>query len=71
MTTIQIAYEVSDATVSKIEAHLASVAMRDVNWNGADFRIERDECTCIPDDDSHAAVALHHSIQRIISGEDA
>lgn len=68
MTTIQIAYEVPAATVAKIEAHLADVAMRDINWNGAGFEIERDDYTCIPDDDSADAVALLHDIFNIIEG---
>lgn len=69
MTTIQVAYEVPAATVAKIEAHLAQVALRDVNWNGAEFKIERDDFTCIPDNDSADAVRLLGDVQRIIDGE--
>ena len=69
MTTIQIAYEVPAATVAKVEAHLAETAMRDVNWNGANFKIERADFTCIPNDESADAVSLFHEINRIISGE--
>lgn len=69
MTTIQIAYEVPAATVAKIEAHLAEAALRDVSWNGAQFKIERDDFTCIPGDDSAEAVSLLHEINGIIRGE--
>lgn len=69
MTTVQIAYEVPASTVAKIEAHLAETAIRDINWNGALFKIERDDFTCIPDDDSAAAVSLLHEINNIIDGE--
>lgn len=50
MTTIQIAYEVSAATVAKIEQLIEHVALSDINWNGAAFKIERSEFTCIADD---------------------
>lgn len=70
MTTIQIAYEVPAATVSKIEAHLAEVALHDINGNGAEFVIERDDYTCIPDSESADAISLLQQILRIISGHD-
>lgn len=69
MTTVQIAYEVPAATVAKIEAHLAETAMSDVNWNGANFKIERADFTCIPEDDSADAVSLFKEINDIIRGE--
>ena len=68
MTTIQIAFEIPAATVSKIEAHLAETARRDINWNGANFQIERDDFTCIPEDESAKAVTLLHEIFNIIDG---
>lgn len=70
MTTIHIAHEVPAATVARVESLLAQVAMRDVNWNGAEFRIERDDFTCIPDDESADAVALLNQIQQVIEGEE-
>ena len=69
MTTVQIAYEVPASAVAKIKTLLSETAMRDVNWNGADFVIERDEFTCIPDSDSADAVALLGKINSIIRGE--
>jgi hypothetical protein len=69
MTTIQIAYDVDAAAVARVEALLAEVAKRDVNWNGADFRIERDDFTCIPDNESPDAVILLGQINRAIAGE--
>lgn len=68
MTTIQIAYEVPVETVAKIEVHLAETAKRDVNWNGAKFQIERDEYTCIPNNESPDAVQLMQEIFDIIDG---
>ena len=70
MTTIQIAYEVPADAFAKVEAHLEQVALRDVNWNGADFKIERDDFTCIADDESANAVALLGQIRAIIDGQD-
>lgn len=67
-TTIQIAHDVSDATIAKIEANLATQVLRNSNWNGVNFRVERDDYTCIPDNDSDEAVALLHEISAIIMG---
>lgn len=70
MAIIQIATEVPAATVAKIEAHLAETALRNVNWNGVKFILQRDDYTCIPGDDvSVDAAALLYEIQRIIQGE--
>ena len=68
MTTVQIAYEVPAAVVAKIAAHLDDVALRDINWNGTEFQIERDDFTCIADDDSAEAASLLREINDIISG---
>jgi hypothetical protein len=69
MTTIQIAYEVNAAAVARVEALLADVALRDANWNGADFQIERDDFTCIPNNESADAVILLGQINRAIADE--
>lgn len=68
MTTIQIAYDVDAKKVQLIEAHLNEVALRDINWNGADFQIERADFTCIPDEESADAVQLLHTIFDIVRG---
>jgi len=68
MTTIVIAHEVQDDKIHMIEELLHDVALRDVNWSGAKFEIERGDFTCIPDDDSADAVKLLNKIQEIISG---
>ena len=47
----------------------AETAVRDVNWNGASFKIERADFTCIPEDDSADAVSLFTEINDIIRGE--
>lgn len=68
MTTIQIAYAVPAVTLTKIEQYLDNTSLRDVNWNGAAFIIERADFTCIPDNTSLDAVQLLYQIQRIIDG---
>lgn len=68
MTTIQIAHEVPAAAVAKIEALLDEAALLDPNWNGEKFSIERDDYTCIPDDNSPEAVSLLREIFGIIDG---
>lgn len=65
-TKISIAYDVSAEAVEKIEARLREVAAFDPNWNGARFEVERDDYTCIPDDDSPRAVILLREIYDII-----
>jgi hypothetical protein len=69
MTTISIAYEVPAATVEAIRAMLNETAKRDVNWNGADFKVVRDDFTCIEGNESYEAAALLYKIQDIISGQ--
>lgn len=69
-TIIQIAYEESDAAVARVQALLAEVALRDPNWNGAVFELERDDFTCIPGREDYDAVALYRSILRALRGED-
>ncbi|MFJ5981055.1 hypothetical protein ACIQCX_09065 [Enterobacter cancerogenus] len=68
MTTIVIAHEVQDDKIHMIEELLRDVALRDVNWSGAKFEIERGDFTCIPEDESADAVKLLNKIQEIISG---
>lgn len=69
MTTISIAYEVSAATVETIRFMLDETALRDVNWNGTDFKIVRDDFTCIEDNESLEATALLYKINDIICGQ--
>ena len=69
MTTIQIAYTESKEAVARVESLLEQIAMRDPNWNGAEFEIERADYTCIPNDDSHDAVRLLNKIQSALQGE--
>lgn len=69
MTTVQIAHEVDDAAVERVRALLDDAALRDPNWNGATFRVERADFTCIPSDESCDAVVLLNRIRRAISGE--
>ena len=69
MTTIQLAYEVSPAALARVKALLEEVALHDCNWNGADFRIVRDDFTCIEGADEINATALLNQIYRAIDGE--
>lgn len=69
MTTIQISHNASAAAVARVQALLSAESMNNPNWNGADFKIERDDYTCIPDDDSANACALLIRINRAIHGE--
>ncbi|MGI4812002.1 MAG: hypothetical protein ACRYG5_06690 [Janthinobacterium lividum] len=73
MTIINIDYAVPADAIAKIEAHLAEVAMRDPDWNGAEFTIERDDYTCISGDDVDKlkGAQLLVGIQRIICGEES
>lgn len=71
MTTIQLSYDTPAAAVARVEAMLNDVALRDPNWNGADFRVERGDYTCIVDDDSYQAAALLRSVFETIDGDNA
>lgn len=70
-TTISIAYEVSAAALARVETLLAETAAYDCNWNGADFRITRDDFTCIEESpaDEYTAAALLRSIYAAIDGQ--
>ncbi len=68
-TIIQIAYEECPTAVERVRALLEEVALRDPNWNGAEFEIERDDFTCIPDRDDAAAVILYRKICAVLRGE--
>ena len=68
MTTLSIAYNVSDETVATIKSHLDDVALRNSNWNGAKFQILRDDYTSISNDDAESIILLHE-IFNIINGE--
>lgn len=67
MTTVQISYDVNQETVDHIESMLERVAMYDPSWNGAEFKIERGESTCITDSDSYDAAGLLNQIQHEIA----
>lgn len=66
MTTINIAYEVPKAVIADIQNLLDKTARTDINWNGADFKIERDDFTCIPDNESPDAAILLRQILGLI-----
>ena len=68
-TIIQIAYEESQEAVERVRALLEETALRDPNWNGADFVIERDDFTCFPDRDDADGCRLMSDIQRALRNE--
>lgn len=68
MTTIKIAYEVPENIIAKIEAHIKETVRCNISWNGAVFKIERDDFTHIQNNDSADAVSLLYEINNIISG---
>ena len=67
MTTVVIAYEVPDNKVDAVRQYLDQRAFYDVNWNGAEFTIERGDFTCIKDDESANAVALLHGVFEVLA----
>lgn len=67
MTTVKIAYDAPDSSVKKVESILADAALRDPDWCGAEFIIERDDYTDIAGaQDEAAATSLLHQILRVI-----
>ncbi len=69
-TVIQIAHDIDVAAVARVEALLEETTMRNPNWNGASFAIERDDYTCVLDDDSADAIALLSQIHLAIAGDE-
>lgn len=70
MTTIKLAYEVTNEAAARVAAMLDDVAMTDPSWNGADFLIERDDFTCIAGEESYDAAALLSRVHAAISDDD-
>lgn len=68
-TIIQIAYEETQEAVNRVRELLNETALRDPNWNGAQFEIERADFTCIPDRDDADAVILYGKILRALRNE--
>lgn len=68
MITIRISREEKPEAVARVRALLDEVVLRDPNWNGAVFEIERDDWTCV-DDDSYEGAALLADIQRVLRNE--
>lgn len=68
-TIIQIAFEESAEAVARVQHLLDETALRNPNWNGAEFTIERDDFTCIPDREDADAVSLFYDIQRALRNE--
>jgi hypothetical protein len=65
---IQLAHEVSPEALARVEALLDKTALWDPNWSGADFTIQRDDYTCLPDSNTLKGAQLLNNIQRAILG---
>ena len=68
-TIIQIAYEETQEAVARVRELLDETALRDPNWNGAQFEVERDDFTCIPGRDDADAAVLFGKVQRALRNE--
>lgn len=69
---IQIDYDVSDEAVARVQQLLDDTALRDVDFNGAEFSIERGDCTMVVDDgkyDQYDTLRLFQAVQAAIAGE--
>lgn len=67
MTTITIAYEVSADKVQAIQNMVNQEQMRNANFNGETFKIERGDFTSIDKDDAEYVILLGKA-QDIILG---
>lgn len=67
MTTISIAYDVSEEKFQQIAKMVADEEIRNVNFNGEDFSLERGDFTSIDKDDAEYVV-LMKKINNIILG---
>lgn len=67
MATITISYDVPDSKAEEIESMLAETALRDVNWNGAEFVVERGDFTCIDGCDEVDGAKLLMAINDIVN----
>lgn len=66
MTRICIAHDVSDEAVARVEALLDETALRDPDWNGAEFCIVRNDFTAIDDSNGIRAAILLSAVHRAI-----
>lgn len=68
MINVHIAYEVSDKAFAKIKNHLERTQREDVDFNGAEFSLVRDEFTHISEStvDAYDTDRLFYAIQNIV-----
>ncbi|WP_456309790.1 hypothetical protein [Serratia proteamaculans] len=67
MTTITIAYEVSQEKLQQIEQLVAAEEIHNVNFNGEDFSVGRGDFTSIDKEDADYLILLS-KINEIING---
>lgn len=67
MTTVTIAFEVSDDKIKKIERYLEDVKIWHSDFSGDELRIERGDFTEI-DGEMISCVEIFHRIQDIANG---
>lgn len=65
-TVIKISRDEPPEAVDRVIGYLEDVRLRDLNWNGATFLVERGEFTCIDNDESPDAITLMYAVQRIL-----
>lgn len=71
MTKVQIAYEVHEAAMKRVEAVVESALLYDPNWSGATIEIKRADYTCVFDcDDEVAGTILLGQVSRAITDQD-
>lgn len=66
MATIKVAYDVNAKAFAAIKALAAETVATDVNWNGAEISVERDEFTCVECNDEIAGTILLRQVFDLI-----
>lgn len=66
MATIKVAYDVTAKAFAAIEALAVETVENDVNWNGAEISVERDDFTCVDCKDEIAGTALLNKVYDLI-----
>jgi hypothetical protein len=70
MTTIVIPHEASKDAVKRVRKILNEEALRNPNWNGADFRIRRGDFLDVRGRDEIASTVLYGKIAAAIDGRE-
>ena len=68
-TIIYIDHDEPEDAVQRVRDALNEVADHDVNWNGADFRVERDDYTWIKTKNEIAGAQLLGAVYSALEGD--